>query len=546
MGFFDFLRPPKLQTVRAQPRPLPVQSASTLAPWGYKWDDGDKFPGGFGATELPIPDYWTLRARSWQLFETNHFARGLIFRLVSNEINTGLHLEATPEEAVLGFQPNGLAAWSELTENRFKLWANNAAICDEGERFTFGEIQFFTRLEALVAGDVLCVERQDRRTKLPRVQLIPGERVQSPLGSYKPASGNRIVHGVELDPQGRHVAYWVRQEGLTVNRLPAFGEKTGRRIAWLVYGTEKRFADVRGKPLLALFLQAFRELDRYRDATLRKAVVNSMVAAFIERDADKAPTRLVTGGAVKRGTTTTTDEPGAPRSFRWAEQIPGYVVEVGQVGEKLVPYPTSGTDMNYPEFAKAILASIAWARGLPPEILWLSFSSNYSASQAALNEFKLYLNLVREDFGKQFCNPLYVEWLLAETLSGKIKAPGLLESFRDFTQYDTFGAWISADWAGQIKPTFDMLKQAKAAEILLDLGLSTRGRLSREITGQKFSKTALQLEIENEQLARAKKPLAALEAPKVPPGSSASPDDDENEEEPEEDEDEEKAERRAS
>lgn len=514
MGLLKFLSPPKLHTYR---RPIPTVAVSDLEPFTSRWTDGSKFPGGFGATELPMPDYWTLRARSWQLFETNHYARGLITRLVTNEINTGLHLEAMPEEKVLDFPDEGLADWSEDVERRFALWAGNASICDEQERLTFGELQAVARLEALVAGDVLVVLRQDQRTKLPRVQLVAGERVQSPLATFRPPTGNKIRHGVELDAHGRHVAYWVRQDdGMTVKRLPAFGEKSGRRLAWLLYGTEKRHVDVRGKPLLALVLQALREIDRYKDATLRKAVANSFIAGFIKKSQDKPGTRPIAGGAVRRASVTSTDGAGVERRFQINEQLPGYFMEELQQGEEPVPYPTSGTDQKFGEFEAAMLGAIAWSRGVPPEILTLQFQNNYSASKAASGEFEVYLHLTRTDFGHQFCQPQYVEFLLAETLSGKIKAPGLVESFRDFTKYDTFGAWVASDWAGQIKPAIDLAKLATGHEKLLEMGLETRARATRELSGMKHSKVVLQLKRENAQLAEALAPLAALEASKKP------------------------------
>jgi predicted DNA-binding transcriptional regulator len=89
------------------------------------------FRVAFGYTELLITDYWTLRARSADLFQRNIYARGLIRRLVTNEINVGLHLEATPEEAILGKKEDELADWSEEVENRFRLWCDNPAICDQ-------------------------------------------------------------------------------------------------------------------------------------------------------------------------------------------------------------------------------------------------------------------------------------------------------------------------------------------------------------------------------------------------------------------------------
>ncbi len=71
--------------------------------------DGDKFPGGFGPTQLFTADYWTLRERSSQLFTENLYARGLIRRLITNEINTGLTPEATPDEQIIGVAEDSLA-----------------------------------------------------------------------------------------------------------------------------------------------------------------------------------------------------------------------------------------------------------------------------------------------------------------------------------------------------------------------------------------------------------------------------------------------------
>ena len=75
--------------------------------WG-----GDKFAGGFGITkDYEIVDYWLLRKRSKQLFTENLYARGLVRRLITNEINKGLALEATPDAEILGLDRDDLAAW---------------------------------------------------------------------------------------------------------------------------------------------------------------------------------------------------------------------------------------------------------------------------------------------------------------------------------------------------------------------------------------------------------------------------------------------------
>jgi len=182
-----------------------------------------------------------------------------------------------------------------------------------------------------------------------------------------------------------------------------------------------------------------------------------------------------------------------------------------QVGEEPVLLGGQGTDINFAVFEAAIVSAIAWALEIPPEIMTLAFSNNYSASQAALNEFKIFLNKERTNDGKNVDQKIYVEWFIASALTGKISAPGFLAAWRDPQQYDIFGAWISADWAGAIKPTTDMLKQAKGYEKLLELGLITRDRAAKETTGMKYSKVVKKLTRENEELASSREPLQVEE-----------------------------------
>ncbi len=475
--------------------------------------NGDKFSGGFGPTQIFTPDYWTLRERSNQLFQDNLYARGLIRRLITNEINTGLTPEAAPDEAIIGVDDGSLTDWSENVENRFGIWGKNPDVCDWKRQSTFGAIQRAARMEALIAGDVLVVLRRSQRTRLPVVQLISGSLVQTPLGgSQTMRNGHEIKHGVELDANDRQVAYHVRQEDGTSKRLPAFGEKSGRRLAWLIYGTDKRMDAVRGEPLLSLILQSLKEVDRYRDSVQRKAVMNSLIAMQVTKSDDKPGTLPLQGGAVRRDSATTSNNDGTSQQLNIASYIPGIVIDEMQTGEEIKLLGGQGTDINFGPFEESIIQAVAWANEMPPEILTLAFTNNYSASQAALNEFNIYLHKVWTGFGETFCMPIYIDWLVSETLLQKIVAPGLLQAWRDPTQYDVFGAWISTDWYGSIKPTTDPVKQVKAADLRVAAGYSTRAREARLTTGTKFSKNIKRLKRENAQLAEAMRPMAEFRA----------------------------------
>lgn len=518
-----------------EPAPAPAVNAEGsfgASPARYAYHDGEKYPGGFGLTDLLTADYWTLRARSVQLFKQNLYARGIVRRLVTNIINTGLAVEATPDEQILGMGDDALAAWAEAVENRFHLWERSPSLCDHKRQQAFGALQAQAKLTALISGDVLVVLIQDPDTGLPRLRLVDGARVQTPFGLQSTptlAPGHRIAHGVELDRDGRHVAYWIVQEQTELMaerravRLSAVGAETGRRQAWLVYGTPKLIDETRGEPLLSIMLQSLREIDRYRDAVQRKAAINAMLAMFIQKEQEVAGSRPLTGlGAVRRGTEVVAGPGKAPRVFNFAEMVPGAVLDELAPGETPHGFPATGTDEKFADFEAAIVYAIAWSFEVPPEILTLSFSSNYSASQAAINEFKLFLNVVRADFGDDFCQPIYVEWLVSEALAGRVVAAGFLDAWRDRRLFDRFAAWVSADWTGAIKPSVDLVKQANGYAALIKEGLITRDRAARETTGTKFSKNIAKLKRENEAVAAANEPIVKLEnppPPAPPPGS---------------------------
>lgn len=493
--------------------PYTYSGQTSPAPWGHSIFDGSKFFGGYGATQLLDVDYWTLRQRSAELFTGNLYARGLIRRLITNEINTGLTPEAAPDETILGVPEDSLNDWTEDVETRFGIWGKNPDLCDWKRASTFGAIQRSARAEALISGDVLVVLRPSPQTKLPRVQLISGNKVRTPLdmGGRQLAKGHQIKHGVELDAEDRVVAHWVTQKDNSSKRLPAFGSRSGRRISWLVYGTDKRLDDLRGQPLLAIVLQSLKEIDRYRDSAQRKAVVNSIMAMFVKKTEDKPGSLPIQGSAVRRDQAEIVDNDGTTRKFNIAQQIPGLVIEELQQGEEPVFNGGQGTDINFSVFEAAVINAVAWANEIPPEILTLAFSNNYSASQAAINEFKIYLNKIWSDWGETFCTPIYADWLLSEALLQKIPAPGLVQAWRDPSQYDILGAWLTVDWYGSIKPSTDMLKQAKGSKMLVAEGWSTNAREARVTTGTKFSRNIKRLKSENRQKAEAARPLLELQ-----------------------------------
>jgi len=490
---------------------------------------GDKFYGGFGITkDYSVVDYWLLRRRSKQLFTENPYACGLIRRLLTNVINKGLNLEATPDASILGLDDDQLSEWSENVERRFVMWGKNPNLCDYKRERTIGAIERQAEMMAMISGDVLVILRQGS-SGLPNIELVDAEHVVYPdKGNHLRAvhnRGNTVEHGVEIDKARRHVAFFVKDKDGHIKRVPARGSRTKRRQAWLHYSTERMIDDVRGMSLLALMMQSLKEVDRYRDAEQRSAVVNSTIAMWIEKGEDKMSSLAFGAGATRHDSVTTQNDEHGRKDVEFSRTLPGVVMQELQHGEKPTSYDTKRPNVNFAIFETAIISTVAWSNEIPPEILMLAFHQNYAASRGAVVEFKMYLDRKRTSIGEELLDPIYQDFLVAEVLNGDILAPGFLESTRDATMWATFGAWTSSDWSGAVKPNTDLLKDVKAYGLMIDKGLITKDRATRELNGMKYSKAIRTLKKENEQFVETQQPLidAGLLADQNAPEVSDSP-----------------------
>lgn len=460
--------------------------------------DGDKFPNSFGETKIyEFVDYWTLRQRSLQLFKENLYAKGIIRRILRNEIHSGL----VPDAAVIA-----QAVWPEKTQEEaeflaveysekmtedFNLYANSKNVFDWRRQLTFGEWQELVRFESLICGDGIIVSRINTVTGLPCWDWINGNHIKTPMG-YTPRTGNRIEQGVELDKYNRHVAYHVESwenEELVYKRIPCYGEKSGRLIAKMIYGCEKLVDEVRGEPLLACILYMIKELDRYRDAESRAAVVNAMLAFFVKKSASTTIGSRPTDNLSRlqnRATNGDVSQEAPQRANSVKIMQPGTVFDDLAAGEEIQSFQTNRPNVNYRQFEEAILSGICWALEIPPEIVMLRFQSNYSASRQANNEFVVYLSYQVKKNARRFCQPVYEEYIIQAALTGQLEVPGLVAAVFDGSQWRKKQGWLNCVWTGLSRPSVDPLKEANASYTALDNYLTTFDVESRKTSGLSF------------------------------------------------------------
>lgn len=471
--------------------------------------DGEKYPTGLAGSIKTIKElnYWKLRQYSYTIYIENKYAQALIKRLVTNVIHTGLTLEADVKNSVLGISDEEVNIITDDIETKFDIFAENKELISYDYSMNFGMLQQLIYLTALLAGDVLIILRQDEKTGLPRIQLIDGLNVRTPPEQLK---NEKIRDGIEFDERGRQIGYYIKDKKAKneYTRIAAFGEKTGRRLAWLVYCQTVKINDTRGMPLLGVLLQSMKDIDRYSDAEQKAAWLNSLLAFFIKKTQDKPSTYPVSRGANKRSIFETIDQekPEQSRKFNVNKLLPGIIFEELQAGEEPVSFNSTRPNINFAGFEKTIMDSFAWTVGLPPAIFRLIFESNYAASGGELNELKAFLKFERGKFADSFLKIFYQEALISFILAGYINAPGFLLARRE-NDFIKIGAWLGSNWAGLIKPSLRLLNDIKAYQVANREGYTTRSRAAKDLFNERFNKSMQKLKKENEALIQSLQPL---------------------------------------
>lgn len=468
----------------------------------------------------------TLRQRSRMLYMAAPVATSAINTNRTKIVGTGLTLKSTIGRDLLGLSPEAAKAWQRKSEAEFALWANKARNCDALGLNNFAGLQQLALKSWLLSGDVFPLVKHYTPTLLNpyslRIHLIEADRVSTPdeFGGYsmmrltngkipagKPGAGHKVYDGVEVDSDGRVVAYHIcnsypqadaLEEKREWTRVLAYGERTGLPNILHIMDSE-RPDQYRGVPYLAQVIEPLLQLRRYTEAELMAALVQSFFTAWIETETDPSqiPVNEV-GGSNIDGIPDA--NPGEFASGENEYQMgPGTVTHLAP-GEKVQfgnpNVPTAG----FETFVKTICRIVGSALELPYDVLIKEFNSSYSASRGALLEAWEAFKMRRVWFVDGFCQPIYEIWLAEAVARGRIKAPGF------FDDPLLRAAWSGARWIGPVQGQLDPKKEAEAAIMLTNCGIKTHEQITRELGGGDWQENVEQLKAENELLVAAGSP----------------------------------------
>lgn len=444
-------------------------SDNTLANW---------LPLAASADADLIPELSMLMPRARDLHRNNGYASGAVQTLKDNIVGSQIRLSAKPDIRLLNWTREDAHAWSGVVEAQFKTWANTTE-CDAGRSMSLLGLTVQALGGAVMNGDALAIPmwlpRQDAHWST-RLMVIESDRLQTP-----PNLSHRddIRGGIEVDKHGAPVAYYIRKRhpGDSFARLgflaAAVGEKDFERIpAFTQWGRRRvihlhdkeRSGQSRGKPAVTAVMKEFRNLGRFSDAKLKSAIVNALVAAFVESDLDpQTVADLFTTSAAEQNTSLQQYWRDTIGTYRTTLQ--GGAVIPLPMGAKLSAFNPGQPEATFEPFMRNALRHIAAGLNIPYELLAKDFSqTNYSSARAALLEAWRYFQSRRRWLIDYWLNPIYELWFEEAANIGRVKAP-------DY--YANKAAYLSCRWVFSGRGWVDPVKEAQAAGLRMRYGLST-------------------------------------------------------------------------
>jgi len=418
-----------------------------------------------------LPDLPELRKRSRDLIRNNPLACGAIKTKVTSIVGSGLTLQARINRDILTISDEAADAWESATEAEWLLFSESKD-CDIERQSNFRELQALSLQSTLENGDCFVLTPSKKRqgnTYALKVQLVEADRITNKDNA---PDTDTLAGGIERDSDGAvkklHILKGhpgnLYSKNNEWDKVDFFGKKTGRRNVLHLYN-KIRIGQTRGVPDLAPVMEPLKQLGRFKEAYLDKAVISSFFTAFIKTE---------TGEGLDLGDMY--QETGGTRTDKDFKLGPGSILDIGIDEDVEFADPTAPSN-TFDPFVLAFAREIGVALELPFELLIKHFTASYSAAQAALLEaWRFFMNR-RQWLIDNLCQPIYELWLTEAVASGRVSAPGFL------TDPLIRAAYLGADWVGPPRGHLDPVKQNKADGYAEDRGWKTGAQNTQERGG---------------------------------------------------------------
>lgn len=423
-----------------------------------------------------LTEQGTIVSRSRDLARNHGVADGARQVYQDNIVGCGLRLSAKPRWKMLGRTSEWAEEWGNQIEDLWATWFSTKA-CDVTGQLTGDGLTAQVQNSAFLNGEALALplwlpNRGNRFATC--MQVIEPDRLSNP--NYRPDT-DTLRGGVEIDRYGRPLAYHIRKthpgdawlglgSGLGMGeweRIPAMTPHGRLRVIHANASREERANYSRGKPSLTAVMRQFKVLGDLTNAELKAAVVNAMVAIVTE-------SAIGQEGLVEL----LSNNPDALANYQQSLASRGGSVDFAggriiplQLGEKISSFSSNRPNTSFDSFVTMLFRHIATGIHIPYELLMKDFSkTNYSSARAALLEAWRFFRGRRKWIATYWLTPVYRLFLEELVNAGLVDVEP-----NDF--YANADAYCGCRWIGDGRGWVDPLKEAQAAELRMELNIST-------------------------------------------------------------------------
>lgn len=457
-----------------------------------------------------------LRERSRDLAMNAPLATAAVNSTRTNCVGSGLIPKPKIDYEFLGISQEEANSIQRLIKKEFAIWAEST-LCDNNDQNNFYALQQIVFNDWLRNGEGFVLIKYDEELSyMPyqlRLKLVEADRVctkGSIDGEYdgfdeKEKNGNIVTNGVEIDKEGKVVAYHIASrfpgeygwKKVEWNRIEKRGKNTGNPNILHVFNGE-RTDQYRGVPFLAPVIQTIKQLTRYTEAEIMAAVINSMFSVFITTETGDD----IGGFAGGEEETTGDDNVGDSSESEDDEiELGTGTVNFLKEGEGVHPVESTHPSGNFEAFVSSMAVQIGAALEIAPEVLMKKFSNNFSASKGALNETWKAFQMRRKWFVDDFCQAVYELWFNEAVSKGRINAPGY------FNNLLIKKAYTNVSWNGPAPGHLNPQQEVNAAVARISNGLSTHEDECSSMNGSDYEENVRALMTENKLLSDARKQL---------------------------------------
>ena len=444
---------------------------------------GEKVPGEFAAWDyfgtnpnhLLTLSYEQLSSRSTTLFHTHPPVSASINKLTNYAIGPGLVFRSQPDWDILGMTKKQAKDWGlrfqKLVHYMFKL-------------LNYYEKQSVLFRTALIQGDSLLFFDRNHDDNLPfdlietggdQIKWDENKKDEVTLGIKhdKMLRRNGIV---QLD--GTHVNF--RDENNDQNVIQFFVRQIARQL--------------RGYPLAYKIISIAKNNDRWHDAMLARAVVESMIVGVSKSDGTSFEDQAENLRNLSLNTNRTeAGNSGLKTEGNVAQGQPGTMFSYGK-GENIEFLDLKTPSNNFDKMQKAHIEMIGMATDVPPECVMSSYSTSFTAHKGALNDFEKAYMQKRNIFSNNVNKPVVREIAKYLMMEGLIEMPHP-DFFKNPIMQE---ASLAGNWLGPVLGHVNPKQEVEAKQVAVENAFKLRSDAAAEF-GNEFDNMIEEWQAEEEK-----------------------------------------------